>query len=142
LGTRRPREGSDRPAQPLVGIEQVWYRYPDGTQALEDVSLVVRAGEVHALIGGSGAGKTTLLKHVVGLLKPAAGQITVRGEEVRKKRVATWALTVGTVLQNPDEQISERTVREEIAFPLKQRQYEKKGLFGKRQRYDDHHIEQ
>jgi ABC-type multidrug transport system ATPase subunit len=89
LGTGRPR--SDRPAQPLVCIEQVRYSYPDGTQALEDVSLTVRAGEVHALIGGSGAGKTTLLKHVVGLLKPAAGQLTVCGEEVRKKRVAEWA---------------------------------------------------
>jgi energy-coupling factor transporter ATP-binding protein EcfA2 len=50
--------------------------------------------------------------------------------------------TVGTVMQNPDEQISERTVRAEIAFPLKQHQYEKKSLFGKRARYDDHHIEQ
>jgi energy-coupling factor transport system ATP-binding protein len=50
-------------------------------------------------------------------------------------------LTVGTVLQNPNEQISERTVRGEIAFPLRQRQYERTGLFTKRRRYDDGHIE-
>jgi energy-coupling factor transport system ATP-binding protein len=49
-------------------------------------------------------------------------------------------LMVGTVLQNPDEQISEATVREEIGFPLRHRQYERRGLFSTRQRYADSHI--
>ena len=49
-------------------------------------------------------------------------------------------MTVGTVLQNPDEQISEGTVRDEIRFPLKQRQYERSGWWSKRQRYDEAYI--
>jgi energy-coupling factor transporter ATP-binding protein EcfA2 len=122
-----------------VQVQGVTYRYPDGTQA-QGVHLEVRAGEVHAIIGGTGAGKTTFLKHIAGLLKPSEGKVLVCGEETRGKNVADLPLVVGTVLQNPNEQISERTVRDEIGFPLKQRQYERTGLFSKRQRYDDGYI--
>jgi energy-coupling factor transport system ATP-binding protein len=141
LLTRRPEKAEDRLVEPLVRVEGVTYCYPDGTKALDNVTIAVRAGEVHAVIGSSGSGKTTLLKHIVGLLEPTKGHVAVQGEDTREKSVANWALTVGTVLQNPDEQISERTVRDELAFPLKQRQHEKTGLFRKRQRYGDDHIE-
>jgi ABC-type multidrug transport system ATPase subunit len=52
-----------------VQVEGVTFQYPDGTTALADVDLQLRAGEVHGVIGGSGAGKTTLAKHLTGLLR-------------------------------------------------------------------------
>jgi energy-coupling factor transporter ATP-binding protein EcfA2 len=124
----------------LVHLDGVTYCYPDGAQALTDVHLQVHAGEVHAVTGSSGAGKTTLAKHIAGLVKPTAGMAWVCGADTRQRRVAELAVTVGTVLQNPDEQISEGTVRDEIRFPLKQRQYERNSWWSKRQRYDEDYI--
>jgi ABC-type sugar transport system ATPase subunit len=63
----------------LVGITK---KYP-GVVALADVSLRVRAGEIHALAGENGAGKSTLMKILGGAAAPDAGQIRVDGDEVR-----------------------------------------------------------
>ena len=54
----------------------------DGTQALADVSLDIRGGEVHALMGENGAGKSTLMKILAGLHTPDSGEILLRGQAV------------------------------------------------------------
>ncbi|WP_299937471.1 ABC transporter ATP-binding protein [uncultured Pelagimonas sp.] len=51
-------------------------------QASKDVSLDLRAGEIHALIGPNGAGKSTLIKQIAGGLKPDAGQVFLQGQDV------------------------------------------------------------
>ena len=51
-------------------------------EALSDVSLEVRAGEMVALIGGNGAGKSTLLRSIAGLLAPAAGGVRFDGQDL------------------------------------------------------------
>ncbi|MGA2258673.1 MAG: ATP-binding cassette domain-containing protein, partial [Thermoguttaceae bacterium] len=58
------------------------YKSFDGTHALTDVSLDVRAGEVHALMGENGAGKSTLMKILAGLHAPDSGEILLRGRAV------------------------------------------------------------
>jgi branched-chain amino acid transport system ATP-binding protein len=55
-----------------------------GVSALSDVSLTVEPGQVHGLIGPNGAGKTTLFNVACGLVRPSAGRITWRGEELRR----------------------------------------------------------
>jgi energy-coupling factor transport system ATP-binding protein len=135
---RRP----DRPsADPVVALEDVNFSYPDGTEALRGVSLQVDPGEVHAVIGGDGAGKTTLLRAVVGLARPASGKVTLDGLDTREHKVRDLAVRVGTAFARPDEQITEATVAEEVAFPLAQRRFRRTGLFGRREDFDAGHIE-
>src|SRR4051812_46998780 len=69
-------------APPLVVMEGVSKRFP-GVLANDDVSIDLRPGEVHALIGENGAGKSTLMRVLYGLYPPDGGRITVRGEEVK-----------------------------------------------------------
>jgi general nucleoside transport system ATP-binding protein len=67
---------------PLVVIDHVTKRFP-GVLANDDVSLELRAGEIHALIGENGAGKSTLMRVLYGMYPSDGGRILVRGQEVR-----------------------------------------------------------
>ena len=67
-------------AAALLRLEGIDKRFP-GVHALEEVSLDLRPGEVHVLLGENGAGKSTLMKVVVGALAPDRGRIVVGGEE-------------------------------------------------------------
>lgn len=64
-------------AETLLSIEKIAVRYGK-SEAIRDVSLDIRAGEVVTLLGANGAGKTTLLNTISGFLKPAAGEIRVQ----------------------------------------------------------------
>ncbi|MFB2935112.1 ABC transporter ATP-binding protein [Aerosakkonemataceae cyanobacterium BLCC-F154] len=126
----------------IVRIENASFCYSKRTQAIEDINIIIRAGEVHALLGSSGAGKTTTTKLVNGSIAPSEGKVWVCDEEITKDTdIGDLALKVATVFQSPDVVISERSVKEEIAFPLKQRQYQRKGWFSKQKCYDDDYIE-
>jgi energy-coupling factor transport system ATP-binding protein len=103
----------------MIEVEDVYFRYPNGVEALRGVSLTIKNGEFVAIMGQNGAGKTTLVKHFNGLLKPTKGKVSVDGVETTKVSVATLARKVGFVFQNPDHQLFSETVEEEIAFALK-----------------------
>ncbi|MGC8997893.1 MAG: energy-coupling factor ABC transporter ATP-binding protein [Candidatus Bathyarchaeia archaeon] len=103
----------------MIEVQDVYFRYPTGVEALKGVSLTIQDGEFVAIMGENGAGKTTLVKHFNGLLKPTKGKVLVNGVETTKVSVATLARTVGFVFQNPDHQLFSETVEEEIAFALK-----------------------
>jgi ribose transport system ATP-binding protein len=67
---------------PILSVHNISKGFP-GVQALKDVSLDLRAGEIHAICGENGAGKSTLMKVLAGSLEPDAGDIVFRGEKVR-----------------------------------------------------------
>jgi ABC-2 type transport system ATP-binding protein len=72
------REASNAPAIELVGITRRF----GAIQALDDVSVTVPRGEIHAILGPNGAGKTTLLRVAVGLVHPERGVVRIAGEPV------------------------------------------------------------
>ncbi|WP_051433420.1 sugar ABC transporter ATP-binding protein [Promicromonospora kroppenstedtii] len=82
-----PRAPGSPPALEVRGLVK---HYP-GVKALDGVDLVVRQHEVLGLAGENGAGKSTLLKALVGLVRPDAGEIWVRGERVRLRSVVDAA---------------------------------------------------
>jgi len=67
---------------PFVSLTGVSKRFPNGTLALDNVSLEVPKGQLLSLIGLSGSGKSTLMRHLNGLHKPTSGTVKVLGTEV------------------------------------------------------------
>jgi NitT/TauT family transport system ATP-binding protein len=61
---------------PQIRVEEVSLAFPDGTHALDDISVTVSAGEMVALVGPSGCGKSTLLRLVAGFEKAGVGTVT------------------------------------------------------------------
>jgi energy-coupling factor transport system ATP-binding protein len=100
-----------------IQIDRVRYSY-GAHEALYDLSLEARAGEVLALMGRNGSGKTTLLKLLAGLLRPQAGALRVLGRDVARMEVAEVGQLVGYVPQNPRAMLFHDTLREELEFTL------------------------
>jgi ABC-2 type transport system ATP-binding protein len=67
---------------PAISISHLSKTYASGFQALKDVSLDIRSGEIFALLGPNGAGKTTLINIVCGIVKPSAGSVKVDGHDI------------------------------------------------------------
>ena len=101
---------------PAVVVDNLTYRYPNGHLALKGVSLEITQGRTTAVIGKNGTGKTTLAKHLNSLLKPTSGSATVMGIDASKRTTSEMAGSVGDVFQNPEDQLFEASVFEEVAF--------------------------
>ena len=101
---------------PLIEITDLAYRYPDGTAAIDGISLSIQAGDRVAILGPIGGGKSTLLLHLNGLLLPQTGSVTVDGIEVTEASVREVRRRVGLVFQDPDDQLFLPTLLEDVAF--------------------------
>jgi energy-coupling factor transport system ATP-binding protein len=107
------------PGPPLIQVQDVSFRYDDGTVALKDVAFTIRQGETVAIVGPNGSGKTTISKHFVGLLKPTSGMVRVDGKDTRKTSTRELSRRIGFVFQNPEHQFVRDSVRDEVAFSLR-----------------------
>jgi branched-chain amino acid transport system ATP-binding protein len=86
-------------AEPVLDIRNLSKSF-GGLKATDDVSLDLRAGEIHALIGPNGAGKTTLIHQVCGSLRPSSGSIRFLGHDILGLGVAARArLGLGRTFQ-------------------------------------------
>ncbi|WP_369139045.1 ATP-binding cassette domain-containing protein [Modestobacter versicolor] len=107
---------------PLLAAEGVCYSHPaaSGTpsrRAVDDVSLELSAGEVVGVVGESGSGKSTLARTLVRLLRPEAGTVRYRGEDVaglRGDRLRAYRRDVQMVFQDPYSSLNPRMTVEEI----------------------------
>jgi cobalt/nickel transport system ATP-binding protein len=102
-------------SEPIIRIEALSFAYPDGRQALTDISLEVQEGEKVAVVGPNGAGKSTLFLHLNGILR-GDGRVWVAGLGVDDKTVRAIRAKVGLVFQDPDDQLFSPTVFEDVAF--------------------------
>lgn len=106
--------------QAIIETRDLFYRYPSSSKdVLKNINLKIKQGEFIAILGQNGSGKTTLAKHFNRLLKPASGEVLVRGKRTTDYRQHELARIVGYVFQNPDNQIFAQTVWDEVAFGLK-----------------------
>ncbi|WP_088892016.1 energy-coupling factor ABC transporter ATP-binding protein [Leptolyngbya ohadii] len=104
-----------------ISIEQLSYTYPDGTKALKNINLSIRASEKVAIVGANGSGKSTFLLHLNGLLLPQTGQLVIGEMPVIPENLTAIRNFVGIVFQNPDDQIFMPTVWEDVTFgPMNQ----------------------
>ena len=107
-------------AEPIIVADHVSFSYEDeGPQAVRDVSLTVRRGSFHAILGQNGSGKSTLAKLINGLYTPNEGKVTVCGMDTQDEK-NTWEIRrrAGMVFQNPDNQLVATVVNEDVAFGL------------------------
>jgi energy-coupling factor transporter ATP-binding protein EcfA2 len=102
----------------IVTIEDVSFTYPNGTQAIKDISLNIKDGAFIAIIGKNGSGKTTLIKHINGLIKPQTGNVYIKNKSIKNYTISNISQIIGYCYQNPDHQLFKNTIREEIEFGL------------------------
>jgi ABC-2 type transport system ATP-binding protein len=82
----------------IISISHLSKTYNSGYQALKDVGLQIRKGEIFALLGPNGAGKTTLISIICGLVRPSGGQVLVGGYDIAREYRRTRAM-IGLVPQ-------------------------------------------
>ena len=117
-------------ADPVIDVRGLDKIYAGGFQALKNINLTVRRGEIFALLGPNGAGKTTLISIICGIVNPGRGSITVEGHDVVREWRATRSI-VGLVPQELKTDAFE-SVWNTVRFS--------RGLFNKAP--DDAYIEQ
>ncbi len=105
-------------SEPVISVQNLTHSYGN-VQALSGISLTIRKGEFVAIVGENGSGKTTLVKHFNRLLSPTSGDVIVNGKNTKDCSIAALACDVGLVFQNPDHMFFADTVREEIAYGVK-----------------------
>ena len=116
---------SDTLMEPVLTVNRLSYRYPNGFQALQEINFSIGLGETIGLVGPSGAGKSTLLMHLNGLLPETAQMVPasdgsaavhVAGLPVVRENLQEIRQLVGFLFQDPDDQLFCPTVREDVAF--------------------------
>lgn len=103
----------------LLKVDKVYFTYPGRVEVLKGASFTADRGEVVAIIGPNGSGKTTLLLVAAGLLTPDKGMVLLEDKPL-KEQLPEARRRIGIVFQDPDDQLFNPTVYDEVAFALHQ----------------------
>ncbi len=103
----------------MITFSHVSFGYGKEGAEIRNLNFHIDRGEFVAIIGENGAGKSTTSKLMNGLLKPDSGSVTVNGMNTKEVRVSQLAKHIGFLFQNPDRQLCQNTVREELRFGLR-----------------------
>jgi phospholipid/cholesterol/gamma-HCH transport system ATP-binding protein len=107
---------------PVVEIRKLWsaFRLPEGRMVVhKDLDLTVQRGEVLSIVGGSGSGKTVLLRQILGLERPASGEVRIMGQLVGAMSRRGASSRIGMLFQH-GALFSAFSVLENVAFPLRE----------------------
>ena len=99
-----------------VEVRNLHFSYPDGHEALKDISFTIVHGESVGIIGVNGAGKSTILMLLMGILFPDSGEVLVGDVHLTRKTLPMIRQRLGMVFQNPDDQLFMTSVYEDVAF--------------------------
>lgn len=107
--------------QPIISVKGLSKTYAGGFQALKNIDLEIRQGEIFALLGPNGAGKTTLISIICGIVNPGSGQVLADGHDI----VADYRAARGKIGLVPQELSTDafESVWDTVKFS--------RGLFGK-----------
>ncbi|MBI3958703.1 MAG: energy-coupling factor transporter ATPase [Chloroflexi bacterium] len=112
----------ERKGDLLIEAEGLSHAYmldtPLEVQAISDIDIAVHRGEIVGVIGHTGSGKSTAIQHFNGLLRAHGGTMRVLGQDLRDPKVDVKAIRrrVGLVFQQPEAQLFERYVGDDVAF--------------------------
>jgi len=98
----------------LIRIDSVTKRYPDGTVAVDNLSLEIPDRAITVFVGPSGCGKTTTLRMINRMIEPSEGTITIDGKDITQQPVNTLRRSMGYVIQNAGL-FQHRTIIDNIA---------------------------
>jgi cell division transport system ATP-binding protein len=104
----------------MIRFENVWKRYPNGREAISNLSLSVERGEMVFLTGHSGAGKSTLLKLVAVIERPTRGTLMVNGQNTAtmpRRKIPPFRRDIGIVFQD-HKLLMDRPVYDNVGLPL------------------------
>ena len=108
----------------MIRVEELSFKYTGAKEySLKNINLKVKKGEFLGILGASGSGKSTLCLTFNGIIPHSIkgefnGNVFVQGYNTKEASVAELSKLVGLVLQNPDSQLFNMTVEEEVAFSL------------------------
>lgn len=111
-----PKEAEKKP---LLQVDSVSFGYVDGKENLTNVSFQVHSGEMVSIVGRNGAGKSTLAKLLCGFETQQRGTIRIQNRDVARDNIRERAKTIGYVMQNPNQMISQPMIFDEVALSLK-----------------------
>jgi D-methionine transport system ATP-binding protein len=104
----------------MIELKSISKRFPDGTAALEDVTLSIPRGSVFGIIGRSGAGKSTLLRLINGLERPSTGDVLIDGivlSDMKAADLRALRRRIGMIFQSFGL-LANRSVAGNVALPL------------------------
>ena len=97
-------------------VKKLHFSYPDGYEAIKEMSFTIYHGESVGIFGANGAGKSTLLMLLMGILFPDDGEVLVGDVRMTPKTLPMMRQRLGMVFQNPDDQLFMTTVYDDVAF--------------------------
>src|SRR3979409_882020 len=102
----------------MITFENVTKKYPDGTVAVDDLTLEIPEGTLTVFVGPSGCGKTTSMRMINRMIDPTSGTLTVDGKDVTKVDPVKLRLGIGYVIQSAGLMPHQRVVDNVATVPV------------------------